>query len=165
MNQSSVIHGSDTKKMMKQCIFLFKRGSMPFDDSSWALNFSSYFKPILRSNASMNVFQIIDNRQHRRLIISRYQVWHFIKRQDPNNYLYTFTNGHAFFQKRGDSLDRNLNKWRISAELLTNELTFHSLIFCMKNRSEEIVEVFHVTSHSFLATLATRFNNRKEGLF
>ena len=69
------------------------------------------------------------------------------------------------FRKTGIVSDRNLNKWRISAELLTNELTFHSLIFCMKNRSEEIVEVFHVNSHSFLATLATRFNNRKEGLF
>ena len=68
MKQSSVIQGSDTKKMTEQCIILFKRGSKPFDDSLSALNFSSDFKPMLRSTDlhlllfALNVLQI---RQHR----------------------------------------------------------------------------------------------------
>ena len=32
MKQSSVIQGSDTKKMTKQCIIFFKRGTKPFGD-------------------------------------------------------------------------------------------------------------------------------------
>ena len=92
MDQPSVIQGSDTKKMTKQCIFLFKfkRGSKPFDDSLSALNFSSDFKPMLRSTDlhlllfALNVLQI---RQHRWcLTISRYQFWHLIKRHGLNNF-------------------------------------------------------------------------------